>query len=45
LIGPNDAGKTTLFNLVTGVMSPTTEEVIFDKKDITGQKPLVIAEP
>jgi branched-chain amino acid transport system ATP-binding protein len=45
LIGPNDAGKTTLFNLVTGGMSPTTGKVIFDKKDITGRKPRVIAEP
>jgi branched-chain amino acid transport system ATP-binding protein len=43
LIGPNGAGKTTFFNLVTGFMSPTTGEVIFEKKDITGQKPHVIA--
>jgi branched-chain amino acid transport system ATP-binding protein len=44
LIGPNGAGKTTLFNLVTGVLLPTKGKVVFDKKDITGRKPHIIAE-
>ena len=44
LIGPNGAGKTTVFNLVTGVLKPTMGKVLFDEKDITGQKPHVIAE-
>jgi len=44
LIGPNGAGKSTVFNLVTGVLKPTKGKVIFDEKDVTGQKPHVIAE-
>jgi branched-chain amino acid transport system ATP-binding protein len=43
LIGPNGAGKTTVFNLVTGFLHPTSGEIIFDGKDIVGQKPHVIA--
>jgi branched-chain amino acid transport system ATP-binding protein len=42
LIGPNGAGKTTTFNLITGVLSPTTGKVIFDGKDITGWKPHLV---
>jgi branched-chain amino acid transport system ATP-binding protein len=44
LIGPNGAGKTTVFNLVTGVLKPTKGKVIFNEREITGQKPHVIAE-
>jgi branched-chain amino acid transport system ATP-binding protein len=35
LIGPNGSGKTTVFNLITGVFPATSGEIIFDKKDIT----------
>ena len=44
LIGPNGAGKTTAFNLVTGFIRPTKGRIMFDGKDITGQKPHSIAE-
>jgi branched-chain amino acid transport system ATP-binding protein len=44
LIGPNGAGKTTAFNLVTGFIRPTKGRIVFDGKDITGQKPHSIAE-
>jgi branched-chain amino acid transport system ATP-binding protein len=44
LIGPNGAGKTTVFNLLTGFIRPTGGKVIFEGKDITGNKPHSIAE-
>jgi branched-chain amino acid transport system ATP-binding protein len=43
IIGPNGAGKTTVFNLITGYLQATKGEVIFDNKEITGQKPHIIA--
>ncbi len=36
LIGPNGAGKTTLFNAVAGAFKPTSGQVIFNGKEITG---------
>jgi branched-chain amino acid transport system ATP-binding protein len=44
IIGPNGAGKTTIFNLITGFLKPTSGEIIFEGKDITNQKPHIIAE-
>ncbi len=38
IIGPNGAGKTTFFNMISGVYMPTSGEIIFDGKNITGQK-------
>ena len=35
LIGPNGAGKTTFINLLTGVLAPTTGQVLFKGADIT----------
>ena len=43
LIGPNGAGKTTCFNLITGFYTPTTGQVAFQGRDITGQSPYRIA--
>ncbi len=43
LIGPNGAGKSTLFNLITGVHSTTSGKVMFNKKDITGKAPHMVA--
>jgi branched-chain amino acid transport system ATP-binding protein len=43
LIGPNGAGKTTVFNLITGFLWPSKGKVIFEGKEITGQKPHLIA--
>ncbi len=36
LIGPNGSGKTTTFNVISGVFPPTDGRVIFDGTDITG---------
>ena len=43
IIGPNGAGKTTLFNLIAGTLPPNSGTVRFKGKDITNQKPHVIA--
>ena len=36
LIGPNAAGKTTLFNLISGEIPPTAGRMYFNDRDITG---------
>lgn len=43
IIGPNGAGKTTLFNLITGFLSPSSGDIILNKKNITGKKTHEIA--
>jgi ABC-type branched-subunit amino acid transport system ATPase component/ABC-type branched-subunit amino acid transport system permease subunit len=39
LIGPNGSGKTTVFNLIGGTMTPQAGEVWFDGQRIDGRKP------
>jgi branched-chain amino acid transport system ATP-binding protein len=39
LIGPNGSGKTTTFNLLTGVLQPDAGEVLHEGVDIAGLKP------
>ncbi len=36
LIGPNGAGKTTAFNLMSGVLAPSSGEVVLDGRNVTG---------
>jgi branched-chain amino acid transport system ATP-binding protein len=43
LIGPNGAGKTTLINLVTGVLPASGGRVLFEGRDVTGQRPFQAA--
>ncbi|TMV84713.1 ABC transporter ATP-binding protein [Thioclava sp. BHET1] len=43
IIGPNGAGKTTVFNLLTKFHRPTSGQILFNGKDITGWKPAEIA--
>jgi ABC-type branched-subunit amino acid transport system ATPase component len=39
LIGPNGAGKTTLVNQLTGVLAPTSGQILLEGQDITHVKP------
>jgi branched-chain amino acid transport system ATP-binding protein len=43
LIGPNGAGKTTCFNLLTHFLTPTSGEIVFNGRAITGSAPAAIA--
>jgi branched-chain amino acid transport system ATP-binding protein len=42
LIGPNGSGKTTAFNLITGIYTPTEGRILFGGSEITGVKPFRI---
>jgi branched-chain amino acid transport system ATP-binding protein len=44
IIGPNGSGKTTFFNLVTGMFPVTSGKVTFNGRNITGLRPHEIAE-
>ena len=44
IIGPNGSGKTTFFNLVTGMYPVTSGKVTFNNRNITGLRPHQIAE-
>jgi len=39
LIGPNGAGKSTLYNLIAGAIKPTSGEIVYKGRAITGWKP------
>lgn len=39
IIGPNGAGKTTFYNLLSGRMLPTSGQVLYNGRDITGMPP------
>lgn len=43
LIGPNGSGKTTCFNVISGIYTPTSGKIIFNGEDISGIKPNIIA--
>jgi len=42
LIGPNGSGKTTTFNLLTGIAAPDAGQVIYRGENIAGLKPYQI---
>ncbi len=42
LIGPNGSGKTTFFNVVTGIYGADAGSVTFDNADITGAPPRAV---
>lgn len=39
LIGPNGSGKTTIFNLISGIMIADSGKIIFNEKNITNKSP------
>jgi hypothetical protein len=39
VIGPNGAGKSSLFNLISGAILPSAGQVLFEGRDMTGQRP------
>jgi branched-chain amino acid transport system ATP-binding protein/neutral amino acid transport system ATP-binding protein len=43
LIGPNGSGKTTIFNLASGLLKLDSGKIIFDKVDITNKSPEFIS--
>ena len=43
LIGPNGSGKTTFFNLLTGVYPPNEGEILFKHENLAAMKPSQIA--
>ncbi|THB65938.1 MAG: ABC transporter ATP-binding protein [Spirochaetaceae bacterium] len=40
ILGPNGAGKTTYFNLVSGLLPPTTGKIFFKDTDVTNMSPI-----
>ena len=44
LIGPTGAGKTTAFNMLTGVYQPTTGTITFEGESSVGLKPYQVTQ-
>lgn len=42
LIGPNGSGKTTIFNIITGIYTPTSGKILLDGEDISSERPDII---
>ncbi|HSR12551.1 MAG TPA: ABC transporter ATP-binding protein [Thermodesulfobacteriota bacterium] len=43
IIGPNGSGKTTIFNIISGIYRPGSGRVILEGEDLVGRKPDAIA--
>ncbi len=43
LIGPNGSGKTTIFNIITGIYTPTDGDFFFEGESLLGKPPYEIA--
>ena len=39
LIGPNGSGKSTIFNMISGALSPTAGSIRFEGQDLSGRLP------
>ena len=44
LIGPNGAGKTTTFNVISGFYAPTSGQVLYQGRDVSGMRTAKLAE-
>jgi branched-chain amino acid transport system ATP-binding protein len=44
IIGPPGAGKTTVFNMLTGIYKPTTGSIRLDGRDMIGLHPYEFAQ-
>jgi branched-chain amino acid transport system ATP-binding protein len=43
IIGPNGSGKTTIFNMISGIYKPNEGEVILENENLVGRRPDIIA--
>jgi branched-chain amino acid transport system ATP-binding protein len=43
IIGPNGSGKTTIFNIISGIYKPDTGAVVLEEENLTGYRPDKIA--
>jgi len=43
IIGPNGSGKTTIFNIISGIYKPDSGRVILEEKNLVGDRPDKIA--
>ena len=44
VIGPNGAGKTTFFNMISGMITPTTGDIVFEGESLLGLDPSQVTE-
>jgi len=43
IIGPNGSGKTTIFNMISGIYKPSAGSIFLDQENLVGLKPDTIA--
>jgi branched-chain amino acid transport system ATP-binding protein len=44
VIGPNGAGKTTFFNMISGMVTPTSGDIVFEGQSLIGLDPNVVTQ-
>ena len=44
VIGPNGAGKTTFFNMISGMVTPTSGDIFFEGESLLGLDPSQVTE-